>query len=155
MNLRRFLVVSGALLLVVVANIGGCGSGSTGSLTGGDDGGKSVCDGQFTDQGTPCTDCLTMHCDKEFTACCGAMYCENLANAARGKTCSGADCYGTQSMPGELRSLIQDPDFGGTFDVMGGAEGSPSPAWTTAQTLIACTVANCMDPSTMKPICIK
>jgi len=83
------------------------------------------------------------------------MYCENLANAARGKTCSGADCYGTQAMPGVLRSLIQDPDFGGVFDVPMGAEGKPSPGWAAAEPLIACTVSKCVDPMTMKQICVK
>jgi hypothetical protein len=135
MNLRRFMVLSGAGLLLFVGYIGGCGSGGTGNLTGGGGGSKDVCDGQFPDQGTVCKDCVTTNCGSQLTDCCGALHCETLAKEARGKMCSGADCYGTMAAPGPIKAVVDDPDIGG---------GPTGAGWIAAVPLIECTVKSCL-----------
>jgi len=140
MTLRRFVVISGSGLLFFVAYIGGCGSGSTGNLTGGGAGGSvaNCKKDSFPDQDTPCTDCLVAHCESQFNACCAAIHCPTLAKEARGKPCSGADCYA------QIKSIVDDPDIGG---------GVTGPGWMAAVPLIECTVKNCVDPATMSQIC--
>src|SRR5262245_33954851 len=139
MSLRRFVVVSVACLSLFIAYLGGCGGdGQTGNLSSSGAGGSGdPCKGLFPDQGTDCLNCLMQHCALQYSTCCASTYGETLAEPARCKPCSGADCYGTQAMPGPIKSLVDDPDFGG---------GPTSSAWKAAEPLIACTVMNCPLP---------
>src|SRR6188768_1872779 len=142
MNLRRFVMISMASLLLFVAYIGGCGGdGQTGALAGSGGGGGGVANckkDSFPDQDTPCTNCLVANCEKQFNDCCAAVHCPTLAKEARGKACSGADCYAL------IKTSVDDPDIGG---------GVTGAGWVAAVPLIECTVKSCVDPATMTQIC--
>jgi len=149
MKLLRYLLILASGLTLAFASMEGCGgSGQTGGLTGtGGAGGSSatssasgnaltaVCKGQFVDEGTTCSDCLAMNCVMEATACCSVpdKSCEPLAKCARGKMCSGEQCYGTAAAPGPCKGLIDDPDFG----------GHDGPGWKAASPLTVCTAMKC------------
>jgi hypothetical protein len=143
MDLPRYMMFSGASLMVALAVATGCGgSGTSGGLGGGGGSGSSsssgsgsglaVCKGVFSDQGSTCGDCLAKSCATQEAACCGNTNCEPITKCARGKLCVGMECYTSAGMNGPCHSLIDD---------FGGPTGDGEKA---SDALMQCTVANCM-----------